>query len=136
MGQPRLATDTRFRTARDRKANEEALDQILTEWTSKRDKWEVTRALQAVGVAAFPSMNSKDLTDDPHLNERGFFAKLPHSEVGMRIHTGIPWILTNAPNGVQRPAPLLGEHTDEVMRGVLGYADDIIAKLKEEKVLY
>ncbi|MGE0825394.1 MAG: CaiB/BaiF CoA transferase family protein [Candidatus Binatia bacterium] len=136
IGQPQLATDARFRTARDRKAHEDELDQILTEWTVPRDKWEVTKTLQAAGVAAFPSMNSKDLTEDPHLNERGFFAKLPHAEIGVRIHTGIPWLLANAPNGVRRPAPLLGEHTDEIMRGVLGYGNDAIAKLKEEKVLY
>jgi CoA:oxalate CoA-transferase len=51
-------------------------------------------------------------------------------------HTGIPWLLANSPNGVRSAAPLLGEHTDEVMRNVFGYSDDVIAKLKEEKVLY
>jgi crotonobetainyl-CoA:carnitine CoA-transferase CaiB-like acyl-CoA transferase len=81
-------------------------------------------------------MNSKDLVDDPHLNARGFFVKLPHAEIGTITHTGIPWLLTNAPNGVRSHAPLLGEHTDEVMRSVFGYSDDAIAKLKEEKVLY
>lgn len=69
---------------------------------------DLTRILQAVGVAAFPSMNSKELAADPHLNERGFFVCLLHPEVGVRVHTGIPWLLTNAPHGVQAPAPLLG----------------------------
>ena len=136
IGQPQLATDARFRTARDRKTNEDALDQILTEWTSPRDKWDITRTLQAAGVAAFPSMNSKDLAEDVHLNERGFFAKPPHAEVGERLHSGIPWLLTNAPNGVRSAAPLFGEHTDAIMRDVMGYTDAQIAKLKEEKVLY
>ncbi|HKA54351.1 MAG TPA: CoA transferase, partial [Candidatus Binatia bacterium] len=136
IGQPRLATDARFRTARDRKANEDELEQLLTAWTAERDRWEVTRVLQAAGVAAFPSLSSKDLTEDPHLNERGFFARLPHPEVGVRTHTGIPWLLTNVPNGVRAPAPLLGEHTDQVMREVLGYSEEDLAKLKEEKVLY
>lgn len=136
LGQPQLADDARFLTARDRKANEEALEQLVTAWSMERDKWTVTRELQAVGVAAFPSMNSKDLTEDEHLNARGFFAKLPHAEVGEKIHTGIPWILANAPNGVRAAAPLLGEHTEEVMRNVLGRSDEEIAKLKAEKILY
>jgi crotonobetainyl-CoA:carnitine CoA-transferase CaiB-like acyl-CoA transferase len=136
IGQPQLVTDARFRTARARKANEDALDQVLTEWTTQRDKWEVTRVLQAAGVAAFPSMNSKDLANDAHLNERGFFARLPHAEVGERLHTGIPWILANEANGVRSVAPLLGEHTDAIMRDVMGYTDAQITKLKEEKVLY
>ena len=136
IGQPQLATDARFRTAQARKANEDELERLLTAWTEQHDKWAVTRSLQAAGVAAFPSMNSKDLAEDPHLNERGFFAQLPHPEVGMCTHTGIPWIFTHAANGVRASAPLLGQHTDQVMRDVLGYADQEIARLKEEKVLY
>lgn len=136
IGQPQLATDARFRTAKDRKAHEDELEKLITAWTEQRDKWMVTRELQTVGVAAFPSMNSKDLAEDPHLNERGFFARLQHAEVGVQTHTGIPWRLTNAPNGVQAPAPLLGADTDTVMRDLLGYDDGVIAKLKEEKILY
>ncbi|HJY83671.1 MAG TPA: CoA transferase [Candidatus Binatia bacterium] len=136
IGQPQLATDARFRTGLDRKTNEDELERLLTAWTSQHDRWEVTRALQGAGVAAFPSMSSKDLVEDPHLNQRGFFARLPHPEVGVRTHTGIPWVLTNAPNGVRAPAPLLGQDTNQVMRDVLGYTDEEIARLKEEKVLY
>jgi crotonobetainyl-CoA:carnitine CoA-transferase CaiB-like acyl-CoA transferase len=136
IGQAQLAADARFRTAKERKANEGALEQILTAWTATREKWEVTRTLQAVGVAAFPSMTGKDLVEDPHLNARGFFVRLAHPEVGVRTHMGMPWLLTQAPNGVRFPAPLLGQHTEEVMRGLLGYADEQIAQLKEEKVLY
>ena len=134
--QPRLATDKRFLSVSDRKAHEDELEKILTEWTKSRDKWEVTRILQAGGVAAFPSMNCKDIAEDLHLNAREFFARLPHPEVGVRIHTGIPWLLRNAPNGVQAPAPLLGQHTDQVMRELLKYSEQEIAKLKEDRVLY
>jgi crotonobetainyl-CoA:carnitine CoA-transferase CaiB-like acyl-CoA transferase len=112
------------------------LERLLTSWSEQSDKWEVTRKLQAAGVAAFPSMNSKDLAEDPHLNERGFFVRLPHPEVGAHTHAGIPWLLTNSPNGVRTPAPLLGQDTDQVMRDVLGYSDQGIARLKEEQVLY
>jgi crotonobetainyl-CoA:carnitine CoA-transferase CaiB-like acyl-CoA transferase len=136
IGQPRLATDPRFGAARDRKAHEDELDHLLTVWTEPRNKWEVTRMLQAVGVAAFPSMNSKDLAEDAHLNERGFFARVPHPETGVRTHTGIPWLLTHVLNGVRAAAPLLGQDTDAVMCNLLGYTDDEVARLKAEQVLY
>lgn len=136
IGQASLATDSRFRTAADRKAHEDELETLLTAWTAQRGKWEVTRTLQAAGIAAFPSMNSKDLAEDAHLNARGFFARLPHPEVGVQTHTGIPWCLTNAPNGVRKAAPVLGADTDTVLREVLEYAEAEISKLKDQQVLY
>lgn len=136
IGQPQLAVDPRFSTAADRKAHEDALEAVLTAWTEQRGKWEVTQTLQTVGVAAFPSMNSKDLAEDRHLNERGFFARLPHAEVDVQTHTGIPWRFANAPNGVQAPAPLLGADTDGTMRDLLGYSEQEIGRLKEEQILY
>lgn len=136
MGQPQLIDDPRFYTMSDRKTHEDELEQLITAWTEQRDRWEITRSLQAAGVAAFPSMHSKDLVEDEQLNGRGFFARLPHREVGTQTHAGIPWILTNSPNGVRSPAPLLGQHTDEVLREVLGYADEDITRLKEQQVLY
>ena len=136
IGKPELVTDARFQTAKDRKANEDALEELLTTWTQDRDKWDVTTTLQAARVAAFPSMNSKDLADDPHLNARGFFSRLEHAEVGVRTHTGMPWRLSNAPNGVQAPAPLIGTDTNYVMQDLLGYSAEEIAKLKEAEILY
>ena len=136
MGRADLSADPRFRTTADRKANEDRLEEIVTEWTRSRDKWETARTLQAAGVAAFPSMNSRDLANDSHLEAREFFARLPHAAVGVRTHAGIPWRLTNAPNGVQSPAPLLGEHTLAVMRDLLGYSAEQIERLAADKILY
>ena len=135
MGEPQLASDSRFHTASDRKANEDELEKMLTEWTGQRDRWVVTQTLQEAGVAAFPALSASDLAEDKQLEAREAFARLPHPEVGSRLHMGIPWLLAESPNGVRAPAPLLGQHTDEVMRDVLGYAPEEIARLKEEKVL-
>ena len=135
MGEPQLASDLRFDTASDRKANEDELEKLLTAWTSQRDRWAVTQMLQEAGVAAFPALSASDLAEDKQLEARGAFARLPHPEVGSRLHMGIPWLLAESPNGVRAPAPLLGQHTDEIMRDVLGYAPEEIARLKEEKVL-
>ena len=136
IGQPELADDARFQTAAARKANEDALEELLTTWTQDQDKWQVTKTLQAAGVAAFPSMTSKDLAEDPHLDARGFFARLEHPEVGVRAHTAMPWRLSNSPNGVRTPAPLIGNDTDYVMRDLLGYTAQEVAELKDAEVLY
>lgn len=136
IGQSQLTMDARFGSASARKSHEEALDRILTAWTTTREKWEVTRILQASGVAAFPSMSGKDLVEDPHLNARDFFVRLSHPEVGVRTHMGMPWLLTHGPNGVRTPAPLLGQDTDQVLLDVLGYSTQDVARLKDERVLY
>jgi crotonobetainyl-CoA:carnitine CoA-transferase CaiB-like acyl-CoA transferase len=81
-------------------------------------------------------MSGKNLVDDPHLNERGFFVRLSHPEVGVRTHMGMPWLLTHGLNGVRAPAPLFGQDTDQVMGDVLGYSPQKIASLRDERVLY
>jgi crotonobetainyl-CoA:carnitine CoA-transferase CaiB-like acyl-CoA transferase len=133
---PTLARDSRFASAAERKANEDALDDRIIDWTRTRDRWEITRVLQAVGVAAFPSLSPEDLALDPHLKDRGFFAELEHAEVGTRTHAGIPWRLTNTPTGVRAPAPLLGADTSAVLRDLLGYSEEEIERLTAEKVLF
>ena len=106
--------DERFATLALRKNHEDELDAAVSEWTRGLDRWYVTGLLQAHGIAAFPSFTCKDIIEDPHLNARGFVERLEHPEVGVRAHTGIPWRFAERPNGVRRPAPQLGGHTDEV----------------------
>ena len=126
---PGLSADDRFLTFESRKKHEEELDQILSEWCSNRDRWEVTRLLQGKGIAAFPTMTTQDIVDDPHLSERGFIERLPHPEVGSRAHSGIPWITQNSRSNVRGAAPCLGADTDRYLREVLGYDEKQIEEL-------
>jgi len=135
LGQPALAGDPRFKTAARRKQNEDALDEIITAWTSTRDRWETTRALQAVGVAAFPAMSNRDLAEDAHLNERGYLVRLEHPEVGQRAHAGIPWKMSGTPCAVRSPAPLRGADTEEVLKKLLGITGDRVEQLRKTGVL-
>lgn len=136
MGRPELATEPRFADLAARKRNEDELERLLEAWTGERDRWDLTRALQGAGVAAFPSLTSRDVVEDPQLRQRGFFEQLQHPEVGARIHAGIPWRLSEAPNGVRSPAPVLGADTEAVMQELLGYPPSRVAALREAKVLY
>jgi len=135
IGQPELASDPRFNTAASRKRNEAALDQIVTAWTTTRDRWETARSLQAAGVAAFPSMSNKDLAEDPHLRDRGYLVELDHPEVGKRIHAGIPWRMSGTPCAVRSPAPIRDADTEEVLKSILGYTRDRIDQLRKAEVL-
>lgn len=132
---PELAQDPRFATAALRKQNEITLDRIVSEWTRARDRWQIARALQAAGVAAFPAMSNKDLAEDPHLNERGYLVRLPHPEIGDRVHAGIPWKMSATRCSVRTPAPMRGTDTEEVMKSLLGYTRDKVEQLRKAGVL-
>jgi crotonobetainyl-CoA:carnitine CoA-transferase CaiB-like acyl-CoA transferase len=135
IGQPSLAEDPRFLTAALRKRNEEELDRLITQWTAQRDRWEITEILQRCGVAAFPTLNNKDVALDPHLTQRGFLVQLEHPEVGRRIHSGVPWTMSATPCRVHKPAPVLGADTDQVLTELLGYSRRQIEDLRAADVL-
>ncbi|MDE0496062.1 MAG: CoA transferase [Acidimicrobiaceae bacterium] len=122
--------DERFATAAGRKANEAELDKLIGAWTRERDQWDITELLQAAGVPAFPSLSSRSLEVNPHLAERGLIERLDHPVVGQMSHVGIPWLLSDGTNGVRSPAPMLGQHTHEVLTGLLGLNPDEIAALE------
>ena len=135
IGRPELATEERYQTLAARKANEEELEEVVTGWTRSHSPDEVTRTLQGAGIPAFTSLSSKDIAEDRHLNDAGFFARMNHPEVGVRQHIGIPWRMTATPCDVQQPAPCLGEQTDYVMAELLNYPADEISRLKQDGVL-
>ena len=124
-----LEEDPRFKDLKARKQNEDALDQIITLWTQDKDKWNITERLQAKGVAAFPTMTTKDIVEDRHLMSRRFIERLPHPEVGAKAHTGIPWVSRSTSSQVSRSAPCLGADTDRYLRDLLGYSDEQVAEL-------
>jgi crotonobetainyl-CoA:carnitine CoA-transferase CaiB-like acyl-CoA transferase len=119
IGQPQLATDPRFADAAARKDNEVALDRLLRQWCADRDVWKITKLLQDDAVPGCPSMSMAALLADPHLQARQCFTHWDHPEVGQRTLMGAPWRLAQRPNGVGSYAPLLGEHTDEVLEILL-----------------
>lgn len=135
IGQPELATDKRFANATARKANEDALEDILSAWTAQRDRWEVTEVLQKAGVAAFPSMSNKDMATDPHLEARGYLVRKDHPEFSPRVHAGVPWHMSDTPCEVRTAAPLRGQHTDEVLGELLGMSEAEIGQLRDGQVL-
>ena len=136
MGRAELAQDPRFATSAERKKNEDELEGLVSAWTETLTAEEVAAKLQSVGVAAFPALTNQELAEDPHLRSRNFFVELPHPEVGVQQHAGIPWQMSGTPCQVRQPAPLFGQDTDYVLQEILGYSVEQVSALKEQEVLY
>jgi crotonobetainyl-CoA:carnitine CoA-transferase CaiB-like acyl-CoA transferase len=130
-----LADDARFRTLADRKANEDALESIISVWTADQDRWTLTRALQSLNIPAFPSLDTQDIVDNEHLNERGFIEYQPHPEVGRRAHTGVPWRLDTRRSGVAGAAPCLGADTDRLLSDILDFPEKQLIQLRENGII-
>ena len=131
-----LDTDPRFTTRALRKEHEDALDAIISAWTSNRSEWHATEALQAAGVPASPVMDMRDVAEDPHLADRNFWVELPHPEIGVQRHAGIPWKFSGTPLHVRSTAPCLGEANEYVVRDILGRTEDEYERLVADEVLY
>ena len=135
MGRAELAVDPRFAVLAARKENEDTLEELITAWTQERSADEVTRSLQQVGIAAYPSLDGKDMLANPQVAARRFFVELEHPEVGKRRHLGIPWKMSRTPCEIRRPAPCLGQDTDYVLGDLLGLSREDIASLRAKEVL-
>ena len=134
MGQPDLASDPKFATCEARKQNEQELDGIVEAWTSKRDRDRTTRLLISAGVAAAPSRDSRDLYADRHLQERGAFVKVDHPDLGELELISTPWKLDGLQVDAVR-APFLGEHSDEVIKDIVGLDDAGMKALRDSGIV-
>lgn len=118
-----------------RRAHEDEIDAALAAWTGRHDALKLAETLQAEGVAAAVVATGQDLVEaDKQLAARGFYPVLNHPLTGPVRHEGIVARLTATPGELDRPAPLLGQHTDEVLRELLGLSDEQLATLTAEGV--
>ncbi|MGW4489525.1 CoA transferase [Amycolatopsis sp. NPDC004368] len=101
----------------------------LSAWTRRQTAEAIADRLQTAGVPAAVVANGRDLLADEHLAARGFYPVLKHPVAGSFHHEGIVARLEDTPGTIAVPAPLLGQHTSEVLREVLGYSDGQLAAL-------
>ena len=86
-------------------------------------------------MSAYRVQNCMDLHRDENLEEFGFWQWLDHKEIGPSPYEGLEHRLSRTPGGLRRPAPVLGQHSDEVLREILGMATAEIEELKRAKVV-
>ena len=121
IGRPELAEDPRFLTNGDRMRNLAALVPIVSERTKSRTSAQWMRDFEAAGVPVGPINKIGDMLADPQVRSREMVVEVEHPRVGAMKTLGTPVKFSATPTAIRRPAPLLGEHTREVLKD-LGYS--------------
>jgi len=135
IGAPEWAADPALDTAEGRMSRREAIDEALTVWTSTREPREVMETLQAAGVPAGIVAHPAHHLSDPQLWHRGYPKLVVQPEYESIVVEGPPFLGSDLPQPMVGPAPLLGEHTRQVAREILGLSDDEIQALIDGGVI-
>jgi len=106
-------------------------DGAFIEWLADRTKQEAAEIMQAAGVLCMPFNTLADLYRDPHFKARGFWVEIDHPVTGRLTYPGAPTNMMDGGYQVRRPAPLLGQHNEEVLCGMLGYSKEDLVFLRE-----
>lgn len=134
MGNPQWAQDQKFASKEGRLANQNELDSIIESWTSGLDRNELMGKLTASGVRAGMVLDAKEVLEDPQMKARGHWVYLDHPEVGPSAYSGSPVHMSKTPAQFKSSAPLLGQHTEEVMKQLLNMSDGEFKQLEADQV--
>lgn len=135
MGHPEWTKEGKFTTLLGRKENEDELDKLIAEWTSKFVAEELTAMLQAKGIRAGVVKNACDIYQDPQLAYRGQWQQIEHREIGNYKYDMPAYLLSNTPPQLERPAPCLGEHNEFVCTQILNMDKELVDQLIVDGVL-
>jgi crotonobetainyl-CoA:carnitine CoA-transferase CaiB-like acyl-CoA transferase len=135
IGDPEWASDPALDAAEGRIAARELIDAGLAEWTQEREPRAVMEALQEVGVPAGIVAHPAHHMSDPQLLHRGYPRLVVQPDYEAVMLEGPPFLGSDFPETIVDPAPMLGEHTRDVARTLLGLSDDEIQALIDEGVI-
>lgn len=135
MGNPEWAGDEQFEDYESRYRNGELINALLTEWMTDHTKEDLYHKGQAAGVPFAMVYDSKDMVESKQLEARGFFTEVEHPKTGRLKYPGAPYKFSQTPWRVQRPAPLLGEHNEEILGNRLGFPKQNLVKMGEAGVI-
>jgi crotonobetainyl-CoA:carnitine CoA-transferase CaiB-like acyl-CoA transferase len=135
VGAPELAADARFRTNGDRMRNLTELTAILAERFKAKPSSHWIRELESAGVPVGPVNKIGDMLADPQVAAREMVVDLEHPKAGRTKALGLPIKFSDTRAAITRPAPLLGEHTREILEG-LGYSTAEVDRLQREGAVH
>src|SRR5262249_48706109 len=134
MGRDDLIGDPRYSTPAARLQRLDEVYALVESWTMQHTKFEVTEIFNALDIPCGPILDTADLIDDEHLKVRQMIVDVPHPQRGTFKTVGCPLKLSDSPVEITS-SPLLSEHTEEVLREVMGYDKDEVEKLRQAGVV-
>ena len=134
IGRTELIGDARYETPEARVKNEAEVDAIITEWTLKHDKREAARLVGEAGIPAGPVFDTMDLESDPTFEQRGIMQRIHHPTHGEFKMLTWPVRCDGVPARIE-PAPLLGQHTEEVLLGWLGVQGEQLRDFRARRII-
>ena len=138
IGEPELMQDPRFgdTVERTKPDNAEAFNnEHLLPWLLERTMVDAWMASQENRILSGVVFNIADLLADPHFRERGYWQEIDHPVTGKLTYPGSPYIMPESPWSIHSPAPLLGQHNQEVLGDMLGYAREDLVRLRQAEVI-
>jgi formyl-CoA transferase len=131
IGKPEWKDDPAYATPNARLDKIPQIFDTIEQWTMTHDKFEVMALCNPLNIPCGPILSMKELAEEPSLRATGTVVEVDHPTRGTYLTVGNPIKLSASPSDVQR-SPLLGEHTDEILKTVVGFSDDEIATAREE----
>jgi formyl-CoA transferase len=134
IGKPEWKTDPDYATPPARLPRLRQIFDTIEQWTTTKTKFEVMEICNGYDIPVGPILSMKELAEEPSLRATGTIVEVDHPTRGPYLTVGNPIKLSDSPADVRR-SPLLGEHTDEVLRVVLRYSDKEISDIKASGAL-
>ncbi len=135
MGEQHWLEDPRFKDDISRGDNGELISERLAAWCAERTSAEVLSAMEEARLPAGPILSPQEVLDDPHIAAKGLFQPVDYPGLDKPAPLmKTPVELSETPGEIRSRPPTLGEHTNQIMRG-LGYAETEIADLKEKRII-
>lgn len=135
LERPEWINDYRFATPADRIKNVDELEKCMEEILIQENTQYWVDKLDQAGVPAGPIYTYDQTLSDPHILERGMIQELEHPKAGKLKTLGIPAKMSKTPGQIRMPAPLLGQHTEEVLHEELNLSIEDIQNLRDKNVI-
>jgi crotonobetainyl-CoA:carnitine CoA-transferase CaiB-like acyl-CoA transferase len=135
ISRPELATDPRFADNGARVAHRAELRAILDEAFQARDAGEWLAALRQAGLPCGPINTVPEVFNHPQAEAREMVLEAEHPTAGTLHFPGFPYKLSETPAALRQPPPRLGQHTEQVLSNLLGYAPSAVVALREKGII-